>query len=133
MESDRVYTKFSKWVFLGAGIYGLLTVLPLFNESGTAQLFPPTVNHPEYYYGFIGTVIAWQVAFIIISRDPIKHRPLILPAILEKMIYAVSIFILAGQGRVVNTLLGFAFIDLILGGLFIVSYVLTAAAGKNQG
>ena len=66
--------KFSKWVFLGAGIYGLLVTLPLYNETSTAQMFPPVVNHPEYYYGFISTVIAWQVAFIIISGDPLKQQ-----------------------------------------------------------
>jgi len=77
--------KFSKWVFLGAGVYGLLITLPLYNEAGTAQIFPPSVSHPEYYYGFVSTVIAWQVAFIFISRDPLKHRPLIIPAIMEKM------------------------------------------------
>jgi len=76
--------KFSKWVFLGAGVYGLLITLPLYNETGTAQIFPPSVSHPEYYYGFVSTVIAWQVAFIFISRDPLKHRPLINPPLWKR-------------------------------------------------
>jgi hypothetical protein len=120
--------KFSRWVFLVAGIYGLFVTLPLYNEAGTTRMFPPAVNHPEYYYGFISTVIAWQVAFLLISRDPLKHRPLIIPAILEKMIYAFSIFVLALQGRVAGAMVGFATIDSILGVLFIISYILTGRA-----
>jgi hypothetical protein len=123
--------KFSKWVFLVAGIYGLLVTLPLYNEAGTTNMFPPAANHPEYYYGFISTVIAWQIAFIFISRDPLKHRPLMIPAILEKMIYAFSIFVLALQGRVAGAIIGFATIDSILGVLFIISYILTGRAKEN--
>jgi hypothetical protein len=124
--------KFSKWVFLIAGIYGLLVTLPLYNETGTARMFPPAVNHPEYYYGFIGTVIAWQVAFILISRDPLKQRPLIIPAIMEKLVYAFSIFGLALQGRVPGAIIGFAAIDFILGVLFVTSYILTGKAKERQ-
>ncbi len=124
--------KFAKWVFLGAGIYGVLVTLPLYNKFGTAQVFPPVVNHPEYYYGFISTVIAWQVAFLFISRDPVRHRPLMIPAILEKMIYVTSILVLAFQGRVAGAMIGFAAIDFILGVLFIVSYVLTGKETASQ-
>ena len=45
--------KFAKWVFLLAGVYGILVTLLLYNEAQTAQMFPPAVNHPEYYYGFV--------------------------------------------------------------------------------
>jgi hypothetical protein len=123
--------KFAKWVFLCAGIYGLLVTLPLYNESGTAQVFPPAVNHPEYFYGFISTVIAWQVAFIFISRHPLTHRPLMIPAIMEKMIYVATIIVLAFQERVAGAMIGFAAIDFILGVLFVVSYVLTGKANAR--
>ena len=123
--------KFAKRVFLGAGTYGLLVTLPLYNESSVAQVFPPAVNHPEYYYGFISTVIAWQVAFIFISRDPLTHRPLMIPAIMEKMIYAASINVLAFQERVAGAIIGFAATDFILGVLFVVSYVLTGKANAR--
>ena len=124
--------KFSKWIFLGAGVYGLLVTLPLYNEAGTAQMFPPAVNHPEYYYGFVSTVIVWQVAFIFISRDPLKHRPLIIPAIVEKMLYVVSIVALAFQGRVAGAIIGFAAMDFILGALFAISYVLMGKTNKGK-
>jgi len=124
--------KFSKWVFLGAGVYGLLVTLPLYNEARTAQIFPPSVNHPEYYFGFVSTVIAWQVAFIFISRDPLKHHPLIIPAIMEKMLYVASIVALAFQGRVAGAIIGFAAIDFIWGALFAISYVLTGKTNNGK-
>ncbi len=124
--------KFSKWVFLVAGIYGLFVTLPLYNEAYTTQLFPPAINHPEYYYGFIGTVVAWQVAFIVISRDPLKQRSLMIPAVMEKMIYAFSILVLTLQGRVAGAMIGFAAIDFVLGVLFVISYILTGKAKEEQ-
>lgn len=38
-------------------------------ESRNGIDFPPPINHPEYYYGFIGVAIAWQVAFIINTME----------------------------------------------------------------
>jgi hypothetical protein len=117
--------KFAKWVFLIAGVYGILVTLPLYNEAGTTAIFPPAVNHPEYYYGFASAVMAWQVAFIVISNDPMKYRLLMIPAVLEKMTYVFSIAILALQGRVTGGMLGFAAADLVLGLLFIASFIVT--------
>lgn len=123
--------KFSKWVFLIAGIYGILVTLPLYNETGTAQIFPPAVNHPEYYYGFASAVLAWQVAFIVISRDPLKYRPLMVPAMMEKLVYFISIMALAFQGRVAGAMIGLAIIDCVLGVLFSISYFLTGKAKQG--
>ena len=115
--------KFAKWVFLIAGIYGLLVTLPLYNEAGTTQIFPPAINHPEFYYGFISAVIAWQVAFIIISTNPLKYHQLMIPAILEKLIYAVSVVVLLVQGRVAGGIVGFAAIDFVWGVLFLIAFM----------
>lgn len=53
--------KFAKLVFLVAGIYGLIVVLPqYFLESKVGVDSPPPITHPEFYYGFIGVTAAWQ-------------------------------------------------------------------------
>jgi len=53
--------RFAKWVFLLAGVSGLLVVAPpYFLEGKMGELDPPPVNHPEYYYGFLGVTLAWQ-------------------------------------------------------------------------
>jgi len=57
--------KFAKVVFLVAGIYGLIVLLPLyFMEAQTGRDYPPPITHPEYYYGFIGVAVAWQLVFL---------------------------------------------------------------------
>jgi hypothetical protein len=49
--------KFAKLVFTIAGVYGILVILPqYFLEAKNGRDFPPPINHPEYYYGFIGVV-----------------------------------------------------------------------------
>ena len=115
--------KFAKWTFLVAGIYGLLVLVPQYLlETRTGIDFPPPITHPEYYYGFIGVAVAWQIAFLIISRDPKRFRPLMLAAVVEKYTYVIAVLILFGQGRVAVAVLVTALIDFVLGTLFIVAY-----------
>jgi hypothetical protein len=120
--------KFAKRVFLMAGVYGLLVLLPqYFLEAKTGRDFPPPITHPEYYYGFIGVALAWQVLFLIISRDPVRYRLMILPSVLEKASFGVAAIILYLSGRVSSVMLGFGIIDLILGALFVAAYARTQA------
>jgi hypothetical protein len=50
--------KFSKIVFYAAGVCGLLVLVPqYFLEEKNGRDFPPAINHPEYYYGFIGVAV----------------------------------------------------------------------------
>lgn len=76
---------FAKWTFRVAGMYGLLVLLPnYFLERQIGENEPPAITHPEYFYGFVGVGVAWQVAFLAISRDPARYRPQMPAAILEK-------------------------------------------------
>ena len=66
---------FARRVLRGAGIYGLLALLPMyFLEQRQGVDFPPPITHPEFYYGFVGVAVAWQVAFLIMSTDPARYR-----------------------------------------------------------
>ena len=114
---------FSRIVFRIAGIYGLIVLVPgLFAEKMLAEKMPPAITHPEFYYGFFGVAVAWQVAFLIISRDPKRFRPIIPAAILEKLAYSVACAVLLMMGRVpVMVALGGA-ADFGLGALFTISY-----------
>ena len=120
--------RFAKVVFLVAGVYGLLVLVPqFFLEEKTGRDFPPPVNHPEYYYGFLCVAAAWQVLFLILSRDPARYRAMMIPSILEKVIFGVAAVVLFLQGRVTPVLLVFAAIDLLLGALFFAAYLKTPA------
>lgn len=115
--------KFARWVYLLAGIYGLLALLPqYFLEARNGLNFPPVINHPEYYYGFIGVAVAWQIGFLIIARDPTRYGPLMIATVIEKFSYGLAVLVLYGQGRLASLVLVTGLIDLMLGTLFTLAY-----------
>jgi hypothetical protein len=116
--------KFAKTIFWIAGIWGLLIITPLyFMFDLIARQDPPAITHPGFYYGFVGTALAWQIAFCFIATDPIRYRPLILPSILEKATYCIAIIVLVSESRTHPSDLVFAGTDLLLGILFVVAYL----------
>jgi hypothetical protein len=120
--------KFARIVFLVAGIYGLIVLLPLyFMEAQTGRDYPPPITHPEYYYGFIGVAVAWQLVFLVMSRDPVRHRPLIIPSIVEKASFGIAVAVLFSQQRVSSFMFGVSMIDSFLGVLFIMAWIATSA------
>lgn len=115
---------FATWVFRISGIYGLVVMLPqYFMESQVGLDSPPAITHPEFFYGFVGVVIAFQIVFLVIARDPVRFRLLMLPSIVEKWSFAIALAVLAVQGRVAGPLLIFGGIDAVLGLLFLVSFL----------
>lgn len=118
--------KFAKIVFWVAGIWGFLIITPLyflFNMIGKQD--PPPITHPAFYYGFTGLALVWQLTFILIARDPIRLRPIMIPAILEKLVWSVPVILLVSQKRMRSSDLLFAAIDLSLGALFLIAYLRT--------
>jgi len=86
---------------------------------------PPPITHPAFFYGFAGAGLAWQIAFFFIARDPVRHRPLMIPSVLEKFSYGVAVIVLVLQGRMHPSDLVFGGTDLLLGVLFVVAYLKT--------
>lgn len=120
---------FSKWVFVGAGVWGLLVVPPLYFLYNTVgRMNPPAITHPEFYYGFIAVTLAWQLAFFVIASDPVRFRLLMLPAICEKMFYVVTLVTLSIQGRIAASQLPFGAVDFLLGALFLAAFLKTKSA-----
>jgi hypothetical protein len=120
---------FARRVFLVAGIYGLIVLTPpLFLEEQTGRDNPPAITHPEYYYGFLGIGLAWQVLFLVIAADPLRLRPAMLPCVLEKLSFGVAVTTLFLLGRVDAIVFGFSLVDVVLGVLFVLAYVRTAPA-----
>ncbi len=121
--------RFARRVYTVAGIYGLVVMLPqYFLEDRIGRDTPPPITHPEHFYGFIGVTIAWQIAFLVIGREPQRLRALMPVTVLEKLAFAVPVALLWAKGRVGGSVLPFAAIDLLLAALFLVSYVRTKLA-----
>ena len=118
--------RFAKIVFWIAAIWGVLVITPLyFMFDLIGRNDPPPITHPGFFYGFVGAALAWQVAFFFIARDPVRHRPLMIPSVLEKLGYGIAVVVLVMQGRMHRPDMLFAGIDLLLGLLFVISYVKT--------
>jgi hypothetical protein len=52
------------------------------------QKSPPLVTHAEFYFGFLVVALAWQFAFLVISKDPVKYRLIMVPGVVEKFGFA---------------------------------------------
>lgn len=116
--------RFARWVFLLAGIVGLIEVTPLFFLAGLiGHRQPPPITHPEFYYGFIVIVLTWQIAFLIIARDPVRYQPLMPALFLEKLLYPVVVFTLYAQGRVDAQSFPGPILDLVWLSLFVVVWM----------
>ena len=127
--------RFAKIVFLIAGIYGLLILTPIyFMEGKIGRDTPPAITHPEYFYGFLGVGLAWQFLFLVLSKDLVRYRAMILPSILEKVSYGSALAILFSQHRIPLSVLTIGSVDWIFAALFIAAYMATKAdhAGTDQ-
>ena len=118
---------FAKRCFLFAGVAGLLVLLPqYFLEEQIGRNYPPPISHAHLFYGLVGVAVAWQVAFLVIASDPVRFRPMMIPAVLEKLSFAIPTAALFMTGRSPAVVFGAGMFDLFLGVLFVVSYLRTA-------
>ncbi len=110
-------------VFKIAFVFGMLALVPLyFLEQRIGIDEPPAITHPEYFYGFVGVALAWQFCFAAIASDPVRYRPIMLPAMFEKLSFGGAAVVLFALGRLSPMMLGAGVIDLVFFGLFIAAY-----------
>lgn len=122
---------FASRAFAVAGVYGILALAPqYFMEGKLGRDYPPPITHPEHFYGFVGLALVWQVLFLMIAKDPIRYRPVMPVAILEKLSWGLPCIILYAQGRLAPAILAVGLIDLALGVLFALCYRATAPAAR---
>ena len=125
--------RFAKIVFRIAGIYGFIVLLPqYFSEERTGRDFPPPITHPEFYYGFIGLALTWQLLFLLLSIDPVRYRLMMIPSMFEKVVFVIPVVILYYQHRVSSVILALSLVDLVLGVLFVIAYIKTAALTSSK-
>lgn len=119
--------RFAKIVFTAAGVWGLVVLTPLlFLSDYIGRQYPPPITHPDFFFGFLTVSLAWQVAFLVIGRDPIRFRPLMIAAMLEKFPYVIALAMLYARGQLqVGQFVPAAVPDFTLGVLFVAAYVTT--------
>jgi hypothetical protein len=115
---------FARRVFRFAGIYGLIVLPPqYFLETRIGRDTPPPITHPEFFYGFLGVAIAWQVVFLIIAQDPRRYRPLMLAGVIEKFSFGIAAAALYIQKRVSGAVVAFGVLDMALGAAFLAAWM----------
>jgi hypothetical protein len=118
--------KFSRIVFAIAGVWGILVLTPLyFMFDLIGRQDPPTITHPAFYYGFVSVGLAFQVAFLVIARDPIRLRPMMIPSVIEKFGYGATLIVLYIQSRLRLPDLALGGIDALFGILFLLAFFKT--------
>lgn len=128
-DADDRGRTFARRVFMFAGIYGLVVLLPqYFLEDRIGRDYPPPITHPEHFYGFVGLALVWQLAFLLIASDVVRYRPLMPIAVAEKAAFAIPTFLLFASGRVAAATTAVAGIDAVLGLLFLAAYRATRPA-----
>lgn len=114
---------FPKRVFQVAAIYGLLVLLPQYLvELGLGSAEPVRLARPEYFYGFVGVAVAWQLVFLLIAHDVRRYRPLMLLAVVEKLAFGLAVVPLFAAHRIAVDMLAAGLIDLTLGAFFVLAY-----------
>jgi hypothetical protein len=113
-------------VFRLAGIYGIVTVAPLYFLEGAITRVTGPLSHPEYFYGFVGLCVVWQILFLLISRDPSRWRPTMPIAVLEKLSFSLPVLALYAGHRVDSPVAVFGGVDLVWAALFVIAFLRTA-------
>jgi hypothetical protein len=121
--------KFAKIVFTTAGLWGIVVLTPLyFLLDLTGRRYAPPAVYPQFFYGFLSVTIAWQLAFLVIGSDPVRFRPLMIPCMVEKLGFVVTVAVLYHASRISAQEATAAVPDLLLSILFIAAFMKTAAS-----
>lgn len=125
--------RLARFVFIGAGIWGIAVLTPLYwlvDISGRRYAVP--TDYPQFFYGFIGVAIAWQIAFLMIGSNPARFRIFMIPAMLEKFGYVSTLLFLYSQSRISALDMQPAIPDGLLGLLFVAAFLRTRTSGARS-
>jgi len=129
--------RFTKIVFIGAGLWGITVLTPLyFLVDLTGRRYAPPAAYPHFFYGFLSVAMAWQIGFFVIGWNPVRFRPLMIPAIVEKLGYILTVAVLYGQTRISSADAMAAGPDFVLCLLFMAAFATTRTAvpsGRSGG
>jgi hypothetical protein len=132
-RSTSAEARVPRLIFAVAAIYGMAVLTPGLFIEATGVLAFVELSNPEFYYGFYGSALVWQLAFLLIAYDPVRYRPLMLVAVPEKAAFFAACLWLWQAGRLgaqSGPFIG-AMIDGLLMLAFIAAWWLTPAQPKE--
>lgn len=117
---------FARSVFVVAGVWGIAALAPLlFLVDLSGRRYAPPADYPHFFYGFVAVALAWQFAFFVIGSDPVRFRPFMVLAVIEKLGYVVIGTALGWLGRISTADAATAVPDFVLCVLFVVAFLKT--------
>jgi len=120
--------KYARVVFIAGGVWGIVALAPFYwLVDVTGRHYAAPLDHPQFFWGFFSVALAWQFAFLLIGSNPVRFRPLMLPAILEKFGFVVTLTVLLGRGRITSADAAAAIPDAVVGLLFVAAFVATSS------
>src|SRR5881628_343823 len=118
--------KFARIVFIGGGVWGIAALVPFYwLVDITGRHYAAPLDYPQFFWGFFSVALAWQFAFLLIGSNPVRFRPLMLAAIIEKFGFVVTLGVLFGGGRIPGADAVAAIPDGLVGLLFIAAFAAT--------
>lgn len=126
--------KFARMVFFVAGAWGIVVLTPLyflFDAIGRQHSSP--ITYPQFFYGFLAVTMAWQFAFLVIGSDPARFRLMMIPSVVEKLGFVLSMGILYSEGRIAVTDVVIVMPDFLLGVLFTIAFAKTSGSDVGAG
>lgn len=115
-------SKAARFLFRGAAIYGLIILLPLYVLERQVAAPAALLDHPIYYYGFVGAAAAWQLVYWTIGGDPVVYRAFMPLAAVAKFGFWVPSLILWLNGRAPTSTFVVTNGDLFLGIAFVLAW-----------
>lgn len=124
--------RFARIVFVVAGIWGVVVLAPLYWLVDLAgHRYAPPADYPQFFYGFLSVAMAWQVGFLVIASNPVRLRPLMVSAVIEKLGFVLTIVVLHGPAPISSTDTMVIVPDLLLGLLFVIALTKTPAIAQH--
>ena len=115
--------RFARVVFILAGAWGVVVLTPLyFLVDLTGRSYAAPVDYPQFFYGFLSVAMAWQFAFLVIASAPDRFRPMMIPAVFEKLSWVFTLVVLLTQNRITPLQAWPAVPDGLLGVLFATAF-----------
>jgi len=113
------------WLFWIGGLYdgllGLAFLIAPLEVFAYVQVEPP--NHRGYVQFPAALLVVFALMFFNVARDPLRNRNLIPYGILLKVAYSAVVFYHWALSGIPWVWKPFAFIDLLFGGLFLLSWL----------
>jgi hypothetical protein len=112
----------ARWLFRGAAIYGAILLLPLYFLESRVAAPAARLPAPEYFYGFIGAALSFQILYWIIGAAPRHYRPLMLLGVVAKLGFWIPVAILWSMGRTATSTFALVCGDLVLAAAFFAAW-----------